>query len=426
MYTGKDRQWQDAFARYIHERGLGFFYWCLNPNSEDTGGLLRSDWKGREQAKLQLLGAAPSSPMSPLLQGRPPFKCLAEHLAQHFRCADGRECILQQQVCNGFYECHDHSDEASCPGVQRPCVTTAGEDLGRPCSLPFMYNGFQYSGCTLVDAVDAWLLRGVGLCQHGFMASLSLGGETLAQCKAACARTANCSMISYTAVGGGYCSSYTASCGERPLNGVRSDYKTYELTDVEDAGAWCPTEVDSESGFLQPERSGVCGPGCPLDVSGDADDPRRSQCNGASQGRPTHCKPSPPPPPSTPPPPYFPPPPARPPLSPPPVQPPPSRLTLPLLGSLAVAACAVLLLGLCVFAVAMCKCLLEPAERRRSRRIYADELEVLSHSPNGDGASCASGRRFKPVNSPHGQTKRPVAGVGRVRAARDRWENFSR
>ena len=432
VYAGKDRLWQEAFSRFIHERSLGFFYWCLNPNSEDTGGLLRNDWKSHETGKLQLLQAAPTSPLAPILQGRPSFKCLAVPLAQHFRCASGLECIFQYQVCNGFFECRDHSDENTCPEVLRPCITIAGEDTGRPCALPFVYNNFQYDGCTLVDAVDAWLLRGVGLCQRGFIPSLAMGGGALDQCKSVCSRTANCSMISYTAAGGGYCSSYTTACRERPLNGARVDYKTYELHDVDDAGAWCPTEVGYDNTFLRPEHSGVCGPGCPVAASAHLDNPHRSKCSGGdnSDGGPAHCRPSPPPPPNTPSPPASPPPPMEPPPAPPPPYPPPPgllvRLTAIPPAEMALSATVgfLLVLGIGVFVMGMRQAS-QRSERvswRRPRRMLSEELEVLTH--DHDGAVIMSGGRAKPPPSNHRESKHSQGHD--VRMARVRWEKAGR
>lgn len=40
-----ERCWAAAFAAYLRETGLSYcFFWCLNPNSGDTGGLLKEDW----------------------------------------------------------------------------------------------------------------------------------------------------------------------------------------------------------------------------------------------------------------------------------------------------------------------------------------------------------------------------------------------
>lgn len=42
--TTNEGQWQHALVQYIKENGLYWTYWALNPNSGDTGGLLKDDW----------------------------------------------------------------------------------------------------------------------------------------------------------------------------------------------------------------------------------------------------------------------------------------------------------------------------------------------------------------------------------------------
>ena len=37
IYSGKDRAWQEHFVKYLLSNGLSSFFWCLNPNSADTG-----------------------------------------------------------------------------------------------------------------------------------------------------------------------------------------------------------------------------------------------------------------------------------------------------------------------------------------------------------------------------------------------------
>lgn len=55
-YTDADATWQDAFVDYLVDRGsLHGFYWCLNPNSGDTGGVLLDDWSTVDDDKLALL-----------------------------------------------------------------------------------------------------------------------------------------------------------------------------------------------------------------------------------------------------------------------------------------------------------------------------------------------------------------------------------
>ncbi len=42
--TETDRLWLTSLAGYLGTRSLSFAYWCLNPNSGDTGGILQDDW----------------------------------------------------------------------------------------------------------------------------------------------------------------------------------------------------------------------------------------------------------------------------------------------------------------------------------------------------------------------------------------------
>ena len=44
QYTDQDRQWQDWAIPYCVQRGFGLFYFALNPDSEDTGGLVKKNW----------------------------------------------------------------------------------------------------------------------------------------------------------------------------------------------------------------------------------------------------------------------------------------------------------------------------------------------------------------------------------------------
>lgn len=57
----QDKIWHRKFAEYILKRQISFFYWCLNPESGDTGGLLKSDWKTPDKEKLALLDNMPST-----------------------------------------------------------------------------------------------------------------------------------------------------------------------------------------------------------------------------------------------------------------------------------------------------------------------------------------------------------------------------
>jgi endoglucanase len=51
-----DKLWQDTFVDYLINKGMrSSFYWCVNPNSGDTGGIYDNDWLTWNTAKLSLL-----------------------------------------------------------------------------------------------------------------------------------------------------------------------------------------------------------------------------------------------------------------------------------------------------------------------------------------------------------------------------------
>jgi endoglucanase len=53
--TDADIKWQNKFAAYLKEKSIGSFYWCVNPNSGDTEGLLDNDWNTPRSDKLSML-----------------------------------------------------------------------------------------------------------------------------------------------------------------------------------------------------------------------------------------------------------------------------------------------------------------------------------------------------------------------------------
>ena len=64
---GRDRQWaQTVIDWYLHNKIAGIFWYALNPNSDDTGGLLRADWETPEKEKLALLARMPATQISSL------------------------------------------------------------------------------------------------------------------------------------------------------------------------------------------------------------------------------------------------------------------------------------------------------------------------------------------------------------------------
>ena len=49
--------WQRQLVSYLQTNGFDYTYWCWNPNSGDTGGILQDDWTTVNQAKLSILQA---------------------------------------------------------------------------------------------------------------------------------------------------------------------------------------------------------------------------------------------------------------------------------------------------------------------------------------------------------------------------------
>ena len=55
LETMSDKQWLGALVQYMKTKGMSFTYWSLNPNSQDTGGILNADWQTLNQEKLMYL-----------------------------------------------------------------------------------------------------------------------------------------------------------------------------------------------------------------------------------------------------------------------------------------------------------------------------------------------------------------------------------
>ena len=60
-----DKSWQDALFQWAHEKNVGFFYDCMNPNPTN-GGLLHKDWSTLRAMKLLLLNGLTGTKLSSL------------------------------------------------------------------------------------------------------------------------------------------------------------------------------------------------------------------------------------------------------------------------------------------------------------------------------------------------------------------------
>jgi hypothetical protein len=75
--SGKEGAWIHTLMSYIRTHGLSYTFWCWNPNSGDTGGLLENDWKTINPAKMALL----RTELAPLIGSgqTPPHVTRSEH-----------------------------------------------------------------------------------------------------------------------------------------------------------------------------------------------------------------------------------------------------------------------------------------------------------------------------------------------------------
>ncbi len=66
--VGSDAEgiWQRTLVAYLKANQMHYTYWCLNPNSGDTGGLLEDDWKTINPGKLALLKTYQGRPLKNL------------------------------------------------------------------------------------------------------------------------------------------------------------------------------------------------------------------------------------------------------------------------------------------------------------------------------------------------------------------------
>jgi endoglucanase len=79
--SGKEGAWMRTLMGYIRAHGLSYTFWCLNPNSGDTGGLLEDDWTTVNRAKMALLRTY-LAPMIGSGQTLPPTLRVPSHVAR--------------------------------------------------------------------------------------------------------------------------------------------------------------------------------------------------------------------------------------------------------------------------------------------------------------------------------------------------------
>jgi endoglucanase len=57
--------WQHKLFEYLKEHGISYTYWSWNPDSGDTGGVLKDDWQTVDQAKVDLMSGYQAPRLEP-------------------------------------------------------------------------------------------------------------------------------------------------------------------------------------------------------------------------------------------------------------------------------------------------------------------------------------------------------------------------
>lgn len=130
--------WQQTLATFLAEKGVGHFYWTLNPNSFRTGSLYE-DWTGASASKLAMLSHSPVShmqvlealwaaqlesssgeaplpaPLPPPPEAPPPADCWSSCYSSPSAWSD--KCGRSTNACSACYPCSlDSPDAVQCQG----------------------------------------------------------------------------------------------------------------------------------------------------------------------------------------------------------------------------------------------------------------------------------------------------------------------
>ena len=55
MGSDTEGKWQTTLVSFLKQHGISYTYWCWNPDSGDTGGILNYNWQTVDEAKLNVL-----------------------------------------------------------------------------------------------------------------------------------------------------------------------------------------------------------------------------------------------------------------------------------------------------------------------------------------------------------------------------------
>ncbi|KAL1523818.1 hypothetical protein AB1Y20_018740 [Prymnesium parvum] len=149
-----DAEYLARLISYVGQKGIGLFYFCLNPGAHDTGGILQRDWRTLVHSKARMLAGVrstrvrraaappPPPPRRPHRHPSPPALALAPPLAPcgtagvrcppgYFLCAPTfvrRHAFCDVDAdCEGNRHCSPASAEAeaACADEERECCVVS-------------------------------------------------------------------------------------------------------------------------------------------------------------------------------------------------------------------------------------------------------------------------------------------------------------
>merc|ERR1712130_1052721 len=124
--------WLDDLVDYlISIDQKNTFFWCLNPNSGDTGGLLKSDWTTEENGKLEALD---------VLQ---PFPSKIEWQSD------------SNTVCVSFDGAFNQSASTETPSTETPSTSSTTEQISRNSTSSTMTTEDMFSSTESVSTTSS-------------------------------------------------------------------------------------------------------------------------------------------------------------------------------------------------------------------------------------------------------------------------------
>lgn len=153
-YVDQDKQWQDWALDYCREKGFGLFYFALNPDSADTGGLTMTNWTEPTEGSVEAakLAALSQMPATRVFDVCPECRSLANSSTPHTGTA------RRSRFAEGFNRLRLAGWAALPPNVQRQVEAVGG-------SLPLSGRSYQVPAYAFVGCLALCALYMVQQCR---------------------------------------------------------------------------------------------------------------------------------------------------------------------------------------------------------------------------------------------------------------------